>query len=618
MNCCAQECNSGLEAIGIIPWGSHFCEFYNEQQDLLDTAIPYFLAGLRANEHCVWIVSSEQDLDQIHTAVDFALRQAGLSHLRDRLEIFCSQQWYGACGNDFRKVGPLWLAKEKEALAAGRSGLRISGDTAWLSQQDWADFMDYEAEVNNTLKDCRIVALCTYSLPRSSASEVLDVVRNHEFALARRKGEWELIESGALKKAKRALQDERDTLERRVRERTQMLQDAVLAREEFLAMLAHEWRNPLAPIRQANELIRMAAGGHSQIGLAADVIDRQVGQLTRQVDDLLDLSRIRKGKVRLRKQGFDAREAMQVAVQTIRPRVDAAGQHLELKLSQEPLLVFADRDRIVQVLVNLLDNARKYTPTGGRIRCEVWQENDSVVFSCKDTGRGIEPALLEHVFEMFFQGKQSLERPEGGLGIGLTLARSIVDQHSGNISIKSDGVGKGTHATISLPILERSGEPVRDLRVVSALPVSLPKKKILVVDDNKDNALMLSLSLEALGCEVQMAHDGESGYALFESGHFDFGLIDIGLPRVNGYDLAIKIQAHPRACRLIAITGYGQPQDRLRSLSCGFIEHMVKPVDFRKLASLLDLQSGNMQVDDSLCHTCSAAPYCDRQECVRT
>jgi CheY-like chemotaxis protein len=361
---------------------------------------------------------------------------------------------------------------------------------------------------------------------------------------------------------------------------------------EFLAMLAHELRNPLAPIRNALGIMSVSKESAPQISWARDVIERQTAQLTRLVDDLLDVSRITRGKLRLQVAPMNLAAAIQRALESSRPLLDKRGHHVHLALPKEKLLVHGDVTRITQVVVNLLNNAAKYTPEGGDVWVKVAPEGEDAVVRVRDNGTGIAPELIENVFDLFAQGERTLDRSEGGLGIGLTLARRIVTMHGGSISAHSEGPGKGSEFVVRLPRLDpeawESG-PTGNLERRGAGG----KRAILIVDDNRDAAESAAMLLRMAGHDVRIEHDGATAIARATASIPDVMLLDIGLPDMDGYEVANRVRALPggQAVHILAMTGYGQEADRRRSRESGFNGHLLKPVMPADLFALVDAAS---------------------------
>ncbi|HSS69162.1 MAG TPA: ATP-binding protein [Casimicrobiaceae bacterium] len=367
--------------------------------------------------------------------------------------------------------------------------------------------------------------------------------------------------------------------------------DAMREREallhEFLAMLSHELRNPLAPIANALALLpKMPAEQHPKLW---SVIDRQISHLTRLVDDLLDVSRVTRRKVLLKRELLDLNNLAGQAIETCQPLSDAKAQTLEFQATAEVLPVSVDPTRIVQAISNLVNNSVKYTAAGGRISVATRREGDEALVRVTDTGIGIPAALLPKVFDVFVQGDRSLDRSEGGLGIGLTVVKSLVEMHGGSVSAFSDGVQRGSEFVIRLPLADERNialaRPKAPLRVTTA-----DKKRLLVVDDNRDFAATLATLLEVAGHEVRTVHNGAAALPAAAIYRPHAVLMDIGLPGMSGYEVAKQLRSQPEFATtlLIALTGYGQEEDRLRLVEAGFNKHLVKPISPTELLKAID------------------------------
>jgi PAS domain S-box-containing protein len=370
----------------------------------------------------------------------------------------------------------------------------------------------------------------------------------------------------------------RDVTERRAADRR---------KDEFLALLAHELRNPLAPLRNALQILRLSPDGAAQEQARALMV-RQLEQMVRLVDDLLDVSRIGQGKLELRREHVALAAVVQSAVETSRPLIEHMGHELTVALPDAPVLVDADPTRLAQVFANLLNNAAKYTDRGGHIRLTAGRQGGDVVVSVQDTGIGIAADQLPGLFQMFSQGERALERSQGGLGIGLTLVKRLVEMHGGRIEAHSDGPGRGAEFVVRLPAArDAPGPEVAAARLEPAAPPA--PLRILIVDDNQDHTDSLAMLLRILGHDTRTAYDGRAG--LEAAGEFRPGviLLDIGLPKLNGYEACRRLreQAWGKDVVIIAVTGWGQEEDRRRSLEAGFDHHLVKPVDPQDLLRLL-------------------------------
>jgi signal transduction histidine kinase len=357
-------------------------------------------------------------------------------------------------------------------------------------------------------------------------------------------------------------------------------------KDEFLATLAHELRNPLAPIRNSVDLLRKQGGGQSETRVW-EMMDRQVNHMVRLVNDLMEVSRLTRGKIELRKQAVDLTSVIAVALETSRPLVEAAKHSLTVTLPAEPLCVEADAMRLAQVFSNLLNNAVKYTDPGGRIALVVRREHDTAVVTVTDSGTGISAAALPTVFDMFVQADARDSSAQGGLGIGLTLVRSLIEMHGGEVTARSAGVGQGSEFEVRLPLATQDAPLVRDTAAAYQEVRGLPR--VLVVDDNRDAAISLGAVLQTLGADVRVTHDGKAALEQLAAFHPVAVFLDIGMPGMDGYEVATRIRKRPEGSDtvLIALTGWGQDRDRRRTTAAGFNHHLVKPADIGDLQSLL-------------------------------
>ena len=361
------------------------------------------------------------------------------------------------------------------------------------------------------------------------------------------------------------------------------LKEADRRKDEFLAMLAHELRNPLAPIRSGLDILAMdETGGHLE---TIKLMQDQVEHVVRLVDDLLDMSRIMRGRIELKKEPVELSLLVRRSVATVQPLVEGLRQELVVSLPEEPLWLNADPVRIVQVFENLLSNASKYTETGGRIELTAERRNGKVLVKVRDTGIGIEPDLLPHVFDLFMQSARTLDRAQGGLGIGLTLVKNLVEFHGGSVSADSEGSGRGSTFLVQLPLTQKTSPPEKPAEPLTA---SVPRR-VLVVDDNVGAARMLSNLVLKIGDHtVELAHDGPSALEKIKQWRPDVVLLDIGLPGRDGYEVAREVRSDP-ACDhmlLVALTGYGQSEDRRKSKEAGIDEHLVKPPSIDQVRSV--------------------------------
>jgi PAS domain S-box-containing protein len=364
------------------------------------------------------------------------------------------------------------------------------------------------------------------------------------------------------------------------------LREASRRKDEFLAILAHELRNPLAPIQNSLHVLRIKAASAFD-GRVIQMMERQVKHMVRLVDDLMEVSRITRGKITLRKELVELESVLRSAMETSRPLIEAAHHELILSIPPEPCLVEGDVVRLAQVFANLLNNSAKYTDDGGQIRLTVRRERDQVTVSVRDNGAGIPPEMLTRVFDLFTQAERSMGRAQGGLGIGLTLVKTLVEMHGGTVHVHSEGSGKGSEFIVSLPLAAAPGLRFKEQK--DKIRLMAVRLRVLIVDDNRDAAESLGVVLEMLGADVRLAFSGAEGLETLETYNADAVLLDIGMPGMDGYEVARRIrqQRDLADITLIALTGWGQIEDQSRSKSAGFDHHLVKPPDLNKLEKLL-------------------------------
>jgi signal transduction histidine kinase/CheY-like chemotaxis protein len=374
--------------------------------------------------------------------------------------------------------------------------------------------------------------------------------------------------------------------ELQARRQTEALHDADRRKNEFLATLAHELRNPLAPLRSALDLIHLHETDPETVDQLVEIMDRQVVQMTRLVEDLLDMSRIALGKLTLKKVRLDARTAINQAVQTVSHHLQLKEHDLKVSLPSEPLWVDGDQGRLVQVFVNLLNNAIKYTPDRGKIALAAERQGETAVVRVRDNGIGIAPEMRSRIFEMFTQIDLGDGREDGGLGIGLSLVRRLVALHGGTIDVSSDGLRKGSEFSVTLPLVEPDGPG--QIAEVPASARAAAGRKVLLIEDHADGRRSLALLLKLAGNAVEGAENGRRGLALAAANRPEVALVDIGLPDLDGYEVGRELRAQlgPEVF-LVALTGYSQPEDRRKALESGFDAHLAKPVDLQTLQNLI-------------------------------
>jgi PAS domain S-box-containing protein len=393
---------------------------------------------------------------------------------------------------------------------------------------------------------------------------------------------------GAIIGASKIVHDitDRKIAEVAMREREEALREADRRKDEFLAVLSHELRNPLAPITMAATLM----GRHPSVdpgqNALRDIITRQTAHLSRLLDDLLDVNRIRSGKIVLRRETVNFADAISRAVESMAPSFESKLQQFDLDLPPQPVYVHGDLTRLAQVAANLLSNASKYTPPNGSISLTLSMNNGAAEMRVRDSGIGIREEQMSRIFDMFAQASSSLERSQGGLGVGLALTRMLVELHGGTVTVESKGPGRGSEFIVRIPAVDAPAEPKSDITVPHE--EYLPRFKVLVADDNVDSAVTLGEAIEAMGHEVRIAHDGVATVEAARAFTPQVAFLDIGMPRMNGYEAARKLREHfGEDITLVAVTGWGQESDRKRAREASFDHHLTKPVDLAAIENLL-------------------------------
>ncbi|NOK35332.1 histidine kinase [Corallococcus exercitus] len=444
---------SGIPAVGDLPWGSHFCQFYGDREDLVDSLVPYFKAGLENNEHCLWVTSEPFGATDARTMLRNAVPDLDQRMTRGQIEIIDHHDWYmKSGGKSADEVLQGWVDRHGRALAQGYAGLRLTGNTYWLERQDWSDFVEYEARVTDTFKSHNIIGLCSYCLSRCGPRDVLDVVRNHQFALIRQAGEWELIESAPLRSAKAELHKLNAELEQRVQDRTAELQHALHMREEFLSVASHELKTPITSLQlYVESLLRANQRGTLSVDHATPKLlkaKEQCGRLENLINKMLDVSRASASEdpLPIEAEEVDLAEVARSVGEVFAEGLQRAACELRLRADQ-PAVGHWDRMRLEQVVTNLLSNAIKYAP-GTVVELEVRSSEDRATLVVRDGGPGIPEEAQQRVFERFVQ--LSPKSHAGGFGLGLWIVRSIVDAHGGSIALTSKP-GQGTTFQVELP-----------------------------------------------------------------------------------------------------------------------------------------------------------------------
>jgi signal transduction histidine kinase/ActR/RegA family two-component response regulator len=573
---------------------AHIVQLYEHDDYLLDRVARHVLDGLAGGEAAVVIATATH-----LAALEVRLRAAGIDVVGntarglfvalDAAETLARFMVLGRLDEaSFRRVVGEVVARAAEAAPARR--VSAFGEMVALLWADGREEAAIELErLWNGLIDAQpLRLLCAYPIEvidsKAEGQHFLDVCALHGAVIPAES--FTTLESsenrsrlvGQLQQKARALEVQvaaRRELQRSLEHRERELAESNRRKDEFLAMLSHELRNPLGAISSAVGLLGEAGSGDDRVIRAQAVIGRQVSHLVRLVDDLLDVSRLQAGKIALALQPTDLKAIAEQALLGL-AQAGRAGAH-KITIEAQPAPVMGDPARLEQVITNVLDNALKYTPDGGRIDVRVGREGQRAVVRVRDTGIGVAADRLPHIFDMFVQVDQPVDRSRGGLGLGLALVRQLVDLHGGSVRAVSEGPGAGTEIVVDLP-LRLSVVPERKPAAGPALRG--PKRRIVLVEDHADARESLRLLLEAWGHEVHDAADGVSGCELVLALKPDVALVDIGLPGMDGYQVARAIRAHPggQSIRLVALTGYGKQQDRGRAEEAGFDTHLVKPV----------------------------------------
>lgn len=448
----AGSVRSGIQAIGDLPWGSHFCLLYESSRDLADILIPYFSAGLQRNEQCIWVTAKPLQADEARALLRATVPDIGAREHSGQLEIIDYQDWYLKSGTlSVAGLHRTWAERQELALQRGYAGLRVTGNTTWLDRRTWKHFIDYEARLNKAMQGLRILCVCSYALGRCDSHRIIDVVQSHQFALIHRARTSELIESSPLKIAKEELRKLNEELDERVRQRTAELEAALRMREDFISIASHELKTPVAALQLYIEgLVRVSAKGAfppAQLAQRLAKARSECGRLETLVNYLLDFSRALSGQMPLSYEEVDLAELTRATVQRFADSLCHAGCALSLQ-ADAPIIGVWDRLRVEQVLVNFLSNVIRHAP-GAPLEVIVTEQDGQAVLSVRDHGPGIEPEKQDRIFERFVQ-LSPLEQHHGGFGLGLWIVRRIVEALHGTLDLRS-APGEGSTFTVALP-----------------------------------------------------------------------------------------------------------------------------------------------------------------------
>jgi signal transduction histidine kinase/BarA-like signal transduction histidine kinase len=583
----------------------HLVQYYEEEGFLYDRVTDFMSDGLRATDSAILIATRAH-----RDGVELRLRGRGV----DLNQLTAGGRYHALDARDtlsrfmigdspdpqlFAKtIGPVIRTArghDRRVLAFGEMVALLwaegNRDAAVRLEELWNDLarretfallcaypISYFDDAGYAKPFADINAAHTWVTPAESYSVAEADERNRVIAMLQQKAT-----------ALEAESKQRAVLEASLRSKIDELAEVDRRKDEFLAMLGHELRNPLAPVTTALQIMRIHETEPGRVARSREIVERQIDHMTRLIDDLLDVSRITRGKIDLREQPLLLSAVIENAVEGARPLIDERGHRVSLDLPSEPVRFLADPARLAQVFANLLNNAAKYTDVGGRIWLHARVDGNDLVVCVKDDGPGLTPELRRDVFDLFMQGPQARARARGGLGIGLTLVRRLVELHGGTVEALSDGPGKGTEFVVRLPLRL---PPIPD-GAVSASPeaAAAPKRRILVVDDNVDAAEALGELLRDYGHEVATAHDGPKALVHARLHRPDVVLLDISMPDMDGYDVAKRMRGELGLCDalLVALSGYGEDRHRRLARDAGFDQHVTKPVDAAKLMELLKL-----------------------------
>jgi signal transduction histidine kinase len=588
--------------------GDHLCLIYRTAAEQTAALVPFLKAGLAAGERCLFAGHGTSARRLERALVEEGIDVRGECERGALLFLTRREIWLPGGRFDPGSMMDILRQAEQDALDDGFAGLRATWNMGWvLEGTPGADrLIEYEAHLNRFLAGSRTCALCRYSRQSSSPDLVQDALLTHPIAVlgeqicpnayyeppdmvlgdrpVDERVDWMMAQLQRARFSESRLEE----VTLRLSQKRTALDRADRAKEELLAMLAHELRNPLGTISSALQVLRMKGEGDDTAKRAIDAAERQVLHQAMLIDDLLEASRVTRGQVELQCEELDLAELVRETVEGYGAAVGAAGIALSLDAGPGPLRVRGDRLRLSQALSNLLDNAAKFTPRGGRVDVRVARASAirRAEISVRDSGAGISAEELPYVFEVFTQGDHSLDRSRGGLGVGLAVTRGLIDLHGGEVEAYSEGEGKGSEFRLLLPLAPSAED---DLHPPFAEMAHADGRKILVVEDNPDAGAMLRDFLELSGHEVELAASGADGLQAARLFHPEVVLCDLGLPGMNGYEVATALRKDPTtsSARLIAVTGYGRDEDRRRSKEAGFDLHLTKPVDPAQLQALL-------------------------------
>ncbi|HZF09318.1 MAG TPA: MEDS domain-containing protein [Thermoanaerobaculia bacterium] len=585
--------------------GDHLCLIYDHAAERLAALIPFLQCGLAAGERCLYLADGATT-DRVERVLQAEGIDVGRERERGGLVLLTRRDAYLKDGRfDPGAMMDLLRQAEQEALDDNFSGLRMAGEmNGCLGREPGTErSLEYEAMLNHFLAGSRSIALCQYERSRFTPQRIHEILRTHPVAVLGDEicpnifyeppemvlgpTSWDERVGWMIAQLRQARANERkyENLTRRLAQQRGALERADRAKEELLGMLAHELRNPLGTISNAIQVLRIKGNGDETCSRAVDAAERQVHRQALLVDDLLEASKVARGEIELRCEPLDLAVLVRGVAEGYRATLREAGLDLVLEVTGKPLPVWGDSGRLTQALSNLLENAVKFSAARGAIRVSARRVSPGrAEVSVTDSGSGIAPDVLPHVFEVFSQADQGLDRSKGGLGVGLAVVKGLVELHGGEVAAESAGEGRGARISLSLPLTA-----VREPAAADARPEETTGRRILVVEDNPDAGETLRDFLELSGHEVELACSGADGVKAARQFHPEVVLCDIGLPGMDGFEVAARLRRDPETAdaQLIAVTGYGRDEDRKRSKAAGFDLHLTKPVDPTQLRHVL-------------------------------
>ncbi len=615
---------TGIDLISAVPWGTHFCLFYQTKQDLIDILLPYFKAGLENNEFCIWVTSEPLDEIEVREAIGRALPHFDRYLERGQIEIVPYTGWYLKHGSfNLQRVLNAWIDKLNQALLKGFDGLRTAGNITWLEKGNWRNFIDYEEAMQKTIGQYQMIALCAYSLDNCGASELIDVFSQHQSGFIRRNGKYELIESSERKRERKAegrIEEHSNELEKRneqfreesrktkedegktrqyakelrmvnlrLKAETKRAQEADRLKSQFLANMSHEIRTPLAVIDGAIHLLQKISPSLEQRQLLAMVRDSDK-QLLQLIEPILDLARIEARQAKVVKKEFLLKETVKNIISGF--EFEARKKGLEIEMTYPPHLpsmISTDEEKLTQIISNLISNALRFTEKG-KIEIRLNKgSNSSIRFSVEDTGIGIPEEKLPLIFSKFYQMNGATGRERGSVGLGLAIVKELIDLLGGKMEVKSK-LGKGSLFCFSLPCVSSKERVVPD-RDGSGTPSKTEERvkkgvNILIAEDDSSTYDIIRRFLE--GCTTSRAVDGEDVLKKIKEKSYDMVLMDIRMPKMDGLEATRRIREKDSDLPVIAVTARTFKADRDKCLAAGCNDYIAKPIAPQKLIAKIN------------------------------